>query len=131
MSCYILRAIRAGRCRERRCVDPHIYPDLLQTAPFRSQIFKIFFASGGKGALTPLTKILRTFVGQLVCRERAFVCNSRVSLSLIYVELCIDCAAAAERDLSPTGCRDAGCLQCYCLQCFDAVGWVAGRASGL
>jgi len=23
------------------------------------------------------------------------------------------------------------CLQCYCLQCFDAVGWVAGRASGL
>jgi len=29
-------------------------------APFRSQIFKIFFASGSKGALTPLTKILRT-----------------------------------------------------------------------
>ena len=23
------------------------------------------------------------------------------------------------------------CLQCFCLQCFDAVGWVAGRASGL
>ena len=23
------------------------------------------------------------------------------------------------------------CLQCYCLQCFDAVGWAAGRASGL
>jgi len=20
---------------------------------------------------------------------------------------------------------------CYCLQCFDAVGWMAGRASGL
>ena len=33
---------------------PHIYSDigLLQNAPFRSQIFKIFFASGGKGALT-------------------------------------------------------------------------------
>jgi len=29
-------------------------------APFRSQIFKIFFASGGKGALAPLTKILQT-----------------------------------------------------------------------
>jgi len=29
-------------------------------APYRSQIFKIFFASGGKGALPPLTKILRT-----------------------------------------------------------------------
>jgi len=32
-------------------------------APFRSQIFQIFFASGSKGALTPLlTKILRTFL---------------------------------------------------------------------
>ena len=40
----------------------HIYSDILQNAPFRSQIFKIFFASGGKGALTPLTKILRTFL---------------------------------------------------------------------
>ena len=29
------------------------YSDILQNAPFRSQIFKIFFASGGKGALTP------------------------------------------------------------------------------
>jgi len=28
----------------------------------RSQIFTIFFASGSKGALTPLTKILRTFL---------------------------------------------------------------------
>jgi len=27
--------------------------DMLQNAPFRSQIFKIFFASGGTGALTP------------------------------------------------------------------------------
>jgi len=35
---------------------------VLQNAPFRSQIFKIFFASGGKGALTPLTKILLTFL---------------------------------------------------------------------
>jgi len=41
---------------------PHIYSDIPQNAPFRSQIFKIFFASGGKGALTPLTKILRTFL---------------------------------------------------------------------
>ena len=30
-----------------------IYSDILQNAPFRSQIFKIFFASGDKGALTP------------------------------------------------------------------------------
>jgi len=64
--CYILRAIRAGRCREQRYAD-HIFIHnyMLQNAPFRSQIFKIFFASSGKGALTPLTKILRTF---LFCR---------------------------------------------------------------
>ena len=31
---------------------PNIYSHILQNAPFRSQIFKIFFASGGKGALT-------------------------------------------------------------------------------
>jgi len=48
---YILRAIRAGRCRERRYAD-HIYSYIFQNAPFRSQIFKIFFASGSKGALT-------------------------------------------------------------------------------
>ena len=40
----------------------YIYSYILQDEPFRSQIFKIFFASGGKGALTPLTKILRTFL---------------------------------------------------------------------
>ena len=32
---------------------PHIYSDILQNAPLRRQIFKIVFASGGKGALTP------------------------------------------------------------------------------
>ena len=37
--CYTFRAIRAGRCRERRYAD-HIYSDILQNAPFRSQILK-------------------------------------------------------------------------------------------
>ena len=36
--------------------------DILLNAPFRSQIFKILFASGGKGALIPLIKILWTFL---------------------------------------------------------------------
>ena len=62
MLCYILIAITAVRCRERRYADHIIYSDVLQNAPFRSQIFIIFFASGSKGALTPLTKILRTFL---------------------------------------------------------------------
>jgi len=51
----ILTAIRAGRCRER-CYADHIFIQIY----FRmhhfvncSQILKIFFASGGKGALTP------------------------------------------------------------------------------
>jgi len=76
--CYILRAIRTGRCGERRYAGHifiHIYSDILQNAPFRSQIFKIFFASGGKGALTPLTKILRTFLVTVadICLSRALV----------------------------------------------------------
>ena len=53
--CYILRAIRASRCRERRYAD-HMFIQIytvFQNAQFRSQIF---FASDGKGALTPLTK---------------------------------------------------------------------------
>jgi len=37
-----------------------------ECAPFRNQIFKIFFASGGKGALAPLTKILRTYLVYLL-----------------------------------------------------------------
>ena len=32
---------------------PHIYSDILQNATFRSQIFKVLFVSGDKGALTP------------------------------------------------------------------------------
>jgi len=61
--CYILRAIRAGRCRERRYAD-HIFIQIYfrMHRPFRSQIFKILFASGGKGGIDPLTKILRTFL---------------------------------------------------------------------
>jgi len=52
-----------GRQMEKTALCwPHIYSDILQNAPFRSQIFTIFFASGGKGALTPLTKILHTFL---------------------------------------------------------------------
>jgi len=51
--CYILRAVRAGRCRERRYAD-HIFIQIFSRMHhFRSQILKIFFASGGKGALTP------------------------------------------------------------------------------
>jgi len=55
--CYILRAIRAGRCRERRYAD-QIYSDRLQNAPFRSQIFENFLRLRRQGGIDPLTKIL-------------------------------------------------------------------------
>ena len=62
--CYILIAIRAGRCTEKHYAD-HIFSG--KNARFRSQIF---FTSGGKGAFAPLTKILRSFLGVVICLER-------------------------------------------------------------
>jgi len=60
--CYILRAIRAGRCRERRYAD-HIFIQIYFIMHhFVVKFSKIFFASSGKGALTSLAKILRTFL---------------------------------------------------------------------
>ena len=43
--------------------------DILQNAPFRSQIFKHFFALGGKGALAPLTKSLRTVLSAVKAKQ--------------------------------------------------------------
>jgi len=51
---------RAVRCRERRYAD-HIFIQIyFRVHHFVVKFSKIFFASGGKGALTPLTKILQT-----------------------------------------------------------------------
>jgi len=60
MLCYILRAITAGRCRELRYAG-HIFVQIyFRMHYFRSQICRIYFASGGKGALTPLARIRQT-----------------------------------------------------------------------
>jgi len=60
--------------------------DILQNAPFRSQIFEIFFASGGKGALTSLTKILRTFLhSHKFTIETYRASKNRTLLSLVIV----------------------------------------------
>jgi len=57
-----LRAIRAGRCRERRYSD-HIFIEIyFSMHHFVVKFFKIFFASGGKRAVTHITKIPRTFL---------------------------------------------------------------------
>ena len=37
-------------------IADHMYSDILQSVPFRSQILKIFFVSSGNGALTPQPK---------------------------------------------------------------------------
>ena len=93
MLCYILRAIRAGRCRERRYADHIIYSDKLQSAPFRSQIFKIFFASGSNGALTPLTKILRTFLRTLNRVQRWCELRRWLKIACLLAAPTADCAS--------------------------------------
>ena len=60
--CYILRAIRAGRCRERRYADYIFIQVYFRMHNFVVKFSKKKFASGGKGSLTTLTKILRTFL---------------------------------------------------------------------
>ena len=52
---------------------------LLQNAPFCSQIFKIFFASGGKGALTPLTTNQNPCVVP-ECSRNSFVDDPRYTI---------------------------------------------------
>ena len=78
---------------------------------FVVKIFTIFFASGGKGALTPLTKILRTFLllaavfvvyfcyAALLCIAQDAGCCCRSSV--VYVSVCllvtrVSCAKTAE-----------------------------------
>ena len=52
--CYILIAITAGRCRERRYADHIFFSDLyFRMHHFVVKFFKMFFVSGSKGALTP------------------------------------------------------------------------------
>ena len=63
---YILRAIGAGRCRERRYAD-HIFIQIYfrmhhHFDRFRSQIFKKKFRPRRQGGIDPPTKILRTFL---------------------------------------------------------------------
>ena len=59
---YVIFREQSGQASVENGAMLTIYSDILQNAPFRSQIFKNFLASGGKGALTPLTKILRTLL---------------------------------------------------------------------
>jgi len=118
--CYILRAIRAGRCRERRYADQMFNSDSLQNAPYRSQIFKNFFASGGNGALTPLTKILRTFPARPHCAEFAVYASSRrhttVGVAIVRIAWRLSVTAMTVGPLSllmpANRRRDAGAQDC-------------------
>ena len=58
-----------GRCRERRYAY-HTFIQIYLRMHHFVQIFKIFFVSGGKEALTPLNEILRTPLQlQTLCNE--------------------------------------------------------------
>jgi len=76
-----------------------MYSDILQNASFRSQIF---FASGGKGALTPITKILRTFLAADYVELNQLELNKhfcrRFTLTPHDVEACEACALWAQSD---------------------------------
>ena len=78
--CYILRAIRAGRCRERRCAD-HIFIQMyFRIHHFVVEFSKISSPPAAKGTLSPLTKILRTFLparsrGRVIQGDSDAVCS--------------------------------------------------------
>ena len=67
----------------------YIYSDILENAPFRSQVCKNYFASGG--ASYPLTKILRTFLSG---RHNSFIIHSLFRFKKIYVVFFV-CAFSA------------------------------------
>ena len=67
----------------------YIYSDILENAPFRSQVFKNYFASGG--ASDPLTKIPRTFLSG---RHNSFIIHSLFRFKKIYVVFFV-CAFSA------------------------------------
>ena len=59
--CYILRAIRAGRCRERRYAD-HIFIQMYFRMHHSVVQFSKFLRLRRQGSIDPLTKILWTFL---------------------------------------------------------------------
>ena len=66
--CYISQQSGQAGVENGAMLTTFIYSDILQNAPFRSQIFLIFFASGGKGALTPHNQNPADVPGSVVCR---------------------------------------------------------------
>jgi len=59
--CYILRAIRAGRCRERRYADHTFIQTYFRMHHFVVKFSKFSSPQAARGHC-PLTKILRTFL---------------------------------------------------------------------
>jgi len=62
--CHILRAIRAGRCRERRYAD-HIFIQIYLTMHHFVVKFSKFSSPRQQGSTDPPTKILQTFLCEL------------------------------------------------------------------
>jgi len=60
--CYILRAIRAGRCRERRYADQVFIQIYFRMHHFVVKNFQNFLRFRRQWGIDPLAKILRTFL---------------------------------------------------------------------
>ena len=74
---------------------------------------------------TTPSRIFHLFYNHPIYGPAALVCVS-VSLSLsLCLSLCLYFSVSVCLSLK------AVCVHTHCLQCFDAVGWAAGRASGL
>jgi len=84
MFSYILRAIRAGRCREQRYAD-HIFIQIcFRMHHFVVKFSKKKFASGGKGALTPpIQNPADPAVRQLSFRSCLSTCLVRVFIIVL------------------------------------------------
>ena len=81
-SVKILRAIRTGRCRERRYIlTTYLFRYISECTISYSNFQNIFFASRGKGRLTPVTKIPRMPLVILFVRLKRFGITQLLTLT--------------------------------------------------
>ena len=133
--CYICRAIRAGRCRERRYAD-HIFIQIyFRMHHFVVKFSKYFRLRRQRGIdppnQNPADVPVSTAADVVSFEFLTRISDERTSDS---VSACI----GLSQSLKPHACMSfvtflsiPGIWSMEHLQCFDAVGWTAGRASGL
>jgi len=108
--CYILRAISAGRCRERSYAD-HIFIQIyvLQNAPFRSKIFQNFLRLWRQGGIDPPNQSPADVPGCCVCRQTEM---PRLLSSIVFVQCQFQIFADSYTILVLFSTRDSVCNCC-------------------